>query len=57
MNRIETWNSSEGRTEVHYFNAVTDEYLFGYNPLIIPDYLMEALKVWVSTDYMPSRIQ
>jgi hypothetical protein len=45
-NRIEEWTSSEGRTEIHYFRAEDDEYLFGYNPLIIPEHLLHALQTW-----------
>lgn len=33
--RVEKWTSSEGRTEIHYFRLSDDEYLFGYNPLLI----------------------
>jgi hypothetical protein len=46
MNRIETWHSNEGRTEIHYFRASDDEYLFGYNPLITPPELLEKLQEW-----------
>ena len=46
VNRIEEWTSSEGRTEIHYFRAEDDEYLFGYNPLIIPEHLLHALQTW-----------
>lgn len=46
MARIENWKSSEGRTEVHYFRTSDDEYLFGYNPLIMPEELLQQLKDW-----------
>ena len=36
--RVEKWTSTEGRTEIHYFDRDTDEYLFGYNPLLFPDF-------------------
>jgi hypothetical protein len=44
--RIEEWKSSEGRTEIHYFRAKDDEYLFGYNPLITPTELLDQLRLW-----------
>lgn len=44
--RIENWKSSEGRTEVHYFRTSDDEYLFGYNPQIIPQELLDKLVEW-----------
>jgi len=44
--RIENWHSSEGRTEVHYFRTDDDEYLFGYNPKLIPPELLTKLKLW-----------
>jgi len=44
--RVEKWESSEGRTEIHYFRTKDDEYLFGYNPLIIPEDLLQKLKDW-----------
>lgn len=34
----EKWTSTEGRTEIHYFRVSDDEYLFGYNPLLFPDF-------------------
>lgn len=43
---IEKWTSSEGRTEIHYFTE-DDEYLFGYNPLIMPDDVLNNLKKWI----------
>ena len=49
MNRIEEWTSSEGRTEIHYFRAEDDEYLFGYNPLIMPRDLFNALLDWANS--------
>lgn len=47
--RVEHWHSSEGRTETHFFREKDDEYLFGYNPLITPDDLVEKLKEWAET--------
>ena len=46
--RIEEWKSSEGRTEIHYFRAEDDEYLFGYNPLIMPTNLLRDLLDWAN---------
>ncbi len=46
--KIEKWTSSEGRTEIHYFDATNDEYLFGYNPLIMPEDLLDDLRRWAS---------
>ena len=48
MNRIEEWKSSEGRTEIHYFRAEDDEYLFGFNPLLMSPELVDALKTWAN---------
>lgn len=47
--RIEKWTSTEGRTEVHYFRAEDDEYLFGYNPLILPADIMADLVDWANS--------
>jgi len=44
--RTEVWKSTEGRTEVHYFRTKDDEYLFGYNPDLIPEDLLFDLKEW-----------
>lgn len=44
--RIERWESSEGRTEIHYFRTKDDEYLFGYNPLLIDEKLLSSLIEW-----------
>jgi hypothetical protein len=46
--RIEKWTSTEGRTEIHYFRAEDDEYLFGYNPLLLPEELLFELKEWAN---------
>ena len=46
MSRIEHWTSSEGRMEAHYFREKDDEYLFGYNPLIMPEELLNQLIDW-----------
>jgi hypothetical protein len=46
--RIEKWESSEGRTEVHFFRTRDDEYLFGCNPLLIPQELLFALEAWAN---------
>jgi len=46
--RIEKWESSEGRTEIHYFRTKDDEYLFGYNPLIMPKELLTELENWAN---------
>lgn len=47
--RIEHWQSSQGRTEVHYFRAEDDEYLFGYNPQLIKPELLQTLIEWADT--------
>jgi len=44
--RIETWISSEGRTEIHHFRLSDDEYLFGINPQLVSTEFYEALKDW-----------
>ncbi len=44
--KIEKWTSTEGRTEIHYFRSKDDEYLFGYNPLIMPIELLDELRRW-----------
>lgn len=41
----EKWTSTEGRTEIHYFRKQDDEYLFGYNPLIMPAEIAEEILV------------
>jgi hypothetical protein len=43
--KTERWDSTQGRTEIHYFRD-DDEYLFGYNPLIMPEELLEKLIQW-----------
>ena len=48
--KIEKWTSSEGRTEIHYFRAKDDEYLFGYNPLIMPVDVLDNLLIWARTN-------
>ena len=48
MNKIEEWKISEGRTEIHYSRAEDDEYLFGYNPLIMPTNLLRDLLDWAN---------
>lgn len=50
--KVEKWSSSEGRTEVHYFRD-DDEYLFGYNPLLLPPELLEELITWSTSSTMP----
>ena len=47
--RVEKWKSSEGRTEIHYFREKDDEYLFGYNPLLIDEGLLQDLIKWADT--------
>jgi hypothetical protein len=43
MTYIEEWNSTQGRSEVHYFRD-DDEYLFGYNPLLLNQEQIDTLK-------------
>jgi hypothetical protein len=45
MAYTEVWSSDHARTEIHYFTD-EDEYLFGYNPLILPEELLDKLKFW-----------
>jgi hypothetical protein len=52
--RVEEWRSTEGRTEVHFFREKDDEYLFGYNPLLMPEELVDYLKKWGRTRSMPN---
>lgn len=48
MSKTEHWKSSEGRTEIHYFRD-DDEYLFGYNPQLIPEELLKELIKWANS--------
>lgn len=50
MPRIEKWTSTEGRTEIHYFRTKDDEYLFGYNPILIPKELLDSLIAWSESE-------
>lgn len=45
MTYTEVWKSDHARTEIHYFRD-DDEYLFGYNPIIMPPELLEKLIEW-----------
>lgn len=45
MTYTEEWESDQARTEIHYFRE-DDEYLFGYNPQLIPPELLERLLEW-----------
>lgn len=47
--RIEHWQSSEGRTEVHFFRTSDDEYLFGYNPQLLPSDMRDELLRWADS--------
>jgi hypothetical protein len=46
--RIEKWKSSEGRAELHYFRAEDGEYLFGYNPQLVPEELLESVLKYIN---------
>lgn len=35
--KIEEWNCSNNEQERHYFKDNDQEYLFGYNPALIPN--------------------
>jgi hypothetical protein len=45
---LEKWTSTEGRTETHWFDDNSDEYLFGYNEEVIPRELVEPIFQWLS---------
>ncbi len=49
MTYIEEWESSQARSEIHYFRD-DDEYLFGYNPQLIPKELLEQLLEWIEKE-------
>ncbi len=49
MTYVEKWESTQGRAEVHYFKDDAEEYLFGYNPQLIPDALFEPVLIYIKT--------
>jgi len=49
MTYVEKWESTQGRAEIHYFKDDVEEYLFGYNPQLIPDSLFEPILTYIKT--------